>query len=64
MSPEDLALLRNHILHWVHEGESLEGVSGCVRLAPLVQGGWNWLSCKLRVNVADITGTFLKRSQE
>lgn len=64
MFPEDLALLRNHILHWVHEGESLEGVAGCVSLAPLVQGCWNWLSCEFWVNVANITGTRLKRSQE
>lgn len=53
-------MLRNHILHRVHEGESLEGVAGCASLAPLIEGGWNGLQCELWVNVTNVAGARLK----
>lgn len=64
MLPEDLALLWIHILHWVHEGESWEGLAGCTALAPVIHRGGDRLKCELWVNVADITGTSLERSEE
>lgn len=57
-------MLRNHILHRVHEGESLEGVAGCASLAPLIERGWNGLQCELWVNVANVAGARLKSRRQ
>lgn len=58
------ALLRNHILHWVHEGESWKGRAGCTPLAPVIHRGGERLYGELWVDVADITGTSLEGNEE
>lgn len=57
-------MLRNHMLHWVHEGESWKGPAGCTPLAPLIHRGGERLYGELWVDVADITGTSLEGSEE
>ncbi len=68
MLPEDLALLcsrhRRRLFHWVHEGESWEGLAGRAHLAPLVHWRGDRLTCELSVDVADVRGTRLERREE
>lgn len=63
MLPENLLFLWNDIFHWVRVRETWEGLAGRTCLAPLSHWGRHRLLRELRVDVADITGTSLERSE-
>lgn len=52
----------NHIFCWVHEGESWEGLAGGAYRRLLIHGVGDGLERELWVDVADVRGASLKRS--